>query len=117
MTSELEQIRTGHPGLYSALTVAAYAGCVLTVALTLLANLTLPADLARANPRFASLIVFARKVAPVLRGVIKPLAGIFLPRYAAEVVRELLGDDAPSSTSPVSLPPPSGGRGGRGGSS
>jgi len=51
-------------------------------------------------------VVFAQKVAPVLRGVLKPLAGIFLPRYAMEVVNALFPKDGAASSTPT---PPSGG--------
>jgi hypothetical protein len=51
-------------------------------------------------------VVFAQKVAPVLRGVLKPLAGIFLPRYALEVVTALFPPKDGAASTPT---PPSGG--------
>lgn len=95
----MDALRITHPTLWLVAEAMAWVFAALTVLLTLLANVTLPADLARANPRLASAIVFARKVAPVLRGAFKPLAGIFLPKYAAQVVEELLGTDVPSPPS------------------
>jgi hypothetical protein len=69
-----------------------------------LANVTLTPEQAAASPRYASAVVFAQKVAPVLRGIAKPLAGIFLPRYAVEVVTALF-PPKDSAAGPASTPP------------
>ncbi len=72
------------------------------MALTCLAQLTLSPEQAHANPRLASAIILAQKLAPVLRGVLKPLAGIFLPKVALELVAALF---PPGSSGPASAPP------------
>lgn len=78
---------------------------VVVVALTCLAQLTLSPEQAHANPRLASAIILAQKLAPVLRGVLKPLAGIFLPKVALELVAALF---PPGSSGPSSAPTGSG---------
>ena len=97
-----------HPQLTSVLSLSAL---VVVVALTCLAQLTLSPEQAHANPRLASAIILAQKLAPVLRGVLKPLAGIFLPKVALELVAALFppGSSGPLSAPPVSTPKGDGG--------
>lgn len=75
---------------------------VVVVALTCLAQLTLTPEQAHANPRLASAVVLAQKLAPVLRGIFKPLLGIFLPKVAVEVVSAMF----PPGAAPTSTPSP-----------
>lgn len=75
---------------------------MLALVILALANVTLTPEQAAASPRYASAVIFAQKVAPVLRGVLKPLAGIFLPRYALEVVTALF---PPKDGATASAPP------------
>ena len=70
-----------------------------------LANQTLTPEQALASPRYASAVLFAQKVAPVLRGVLKPLAGIFLPRVALEVVNAFAQPRLSDASAPPSTPP------------
>lgn len=100
----LDRIKAS-PSLWLVVQVVFWLLVVVAVLLTALANLTLPVDVALANPRLASAVVFARKVAPVLRGALKPLLGIFLPKVAAEVVSEMLGGAPTSSSSPATSDP------------
>ena len=86
-------------------TFLALCAGALVVALTALAQLTLTPDQAHANPRLAAAIILAQKLAPVLRGVLKPLAGVFLPKIAVEVVNALF----PAKDATASNAPPSGG--------
>lgn len=101
METQIQQIKTSWPAAWALLQGLFWLLVALAVVLTALANLDLPADLARANPRLASALVFARKVAPVLRGALKPLLGIFAPKIAAQVVSELF-EAAPTSVPPTS---------------
>jgi hypothetical protein len=78
-----------------------------------LANQTLTPDQALASPRYASAVLFAQKVAPVLRGVLKPLAGIFLPRVALEVVNAFASATTRPADPLASAAPPSGPGGGQ----
>lgn len=100
METQIQQIKTSWPAAWALLQGLFWLLVVLAVVLTALANLDLPADLARANPRLASALVFARKVAPVLRGALKPLLGIFAPKIAAQVVSELF-EAAPTPAAPT----------------
>ena len=75
-----------------------------------MANITLTPEQAAASPQWASAVVLAQRVAPVLRGILKPLAGVFLPKVAVEVVASMFPSKDPSA-------PPSAGGGGQGGAS
>jgi len=96
----MEALKVAHPTLWLLAQVGVWALTVIAVLMTALANVTVPAELARANPRLASAVVLSRKLAPVLRGALKPLLGLALPHVAAQVVEELLGGgDTPSPPS------------------
>ena len=75
-----------------------------------MANITLTPEQAAASPQWASAVILAQRVAPVLRGILKPLAGVFLPKVAVEVVASMFPAKDPSA-------PPSAGGGGHGGAS
>jgi hypothetical protein len=74
-----------------------------------MANITLTPEQAAASPQWASAVILAQRVAPVLRGILKPLAGVFLPKIAVEVVASMFpAKDATASNAP----PSDGGAGG-----
>jgi len=74
-------------------------GAALALVLALLAQVKLTRDQALRWPRLAALIVVAHKVAPVLRGLLKPLVGVGSAKVALEVV-DLLFPSSPSSNPP-----------------
>ena len=74
-------------------------GASLALVLALLAQVKLTRDQALRWPRLAALIVVAHKVAPVLRGLLKPLAGVGSAKVALEVV-DLIFPSSPSSNPP-----------------
>jgi hypothetical protein len=74
-------------------------GAVLALALMALAQVRLTRDQALRWPRLAALVVVAHKVAPVLRGLLKPLAGVGSAKVALEVV-DLIFPSTPSSNPP-----------------
>lgn len=79
-------------------------GAVLCLLLLCLAQVRLSREQALAWPRFAALVVVAQRVAPVLRGLLKPLAGVGSAKVALEIVDLLFPSGA---SGPVSNPPPS----------
>lgn len=72
---------------------------MLALVLLALAQVRLTRDQALRWPRLAALIVVAHKVAPVLRGLLKPLAGVGSAKVALEVV-DLIFPSTPSSNPP-----------------
>lgn len=83
----------------------ALAALVALVALVL-AQVRLTREQALRWPRLASLIVVAQRIAPVLRGLLKPVAGVGSAKIALAVIDAIW---PPPERGPTSNPPPSGG--------
>jgi hypothetical protein len=74
-------------------------GAVVALVMLALAQVKLTREQALRWPRLAALIVVAHKVAPVLRGLLKPLAGVGSAKVALEVV-DLIFPGGPTSNPP-----------------
>lgn len=77
---------------------------LITVILARLAQIELTPEEARARPRYAAAVVFARFAFPVVRGMVKAVSGIFLPKAAAEIVGKFFPEDGASPPAPISNP-------------
>lgn len=99
--AEIQTWCTAHP-------IQAILGALLalvTVVLGRLAQIELTPEEARARPRYASAVVFARFGFPVVRGMLKAISGIFLPKAAAELVEKFFPDDGSAApVAPISNP-------------